>query len=70
MLSQQETSLRNAHPRNSGGLVFMTLLRASLGVILVGLLLSTPILTSAQKDSRTKDAARHASDAAKRLLKS
>src|SRR5688500_11246869 len=43
----------------------MTLLRASLAVILAGLLLSTPILTSAQKDSRTKDAARHASDAAK-----
>ena len=43
----------------------MTLLRASLAVILIGLLLSTPILTSAQKNSRTKDAARHASDAAK-----
>src|SRR5688572_3772702 len=43
----------------------MTLLRASLAVILAGLLLSTPILTFAQKDSRTKDAARHASDAAK-----
>lgn len=43
----------------------MTMLRASLAVIIVGLSLSTPIFTSAQKDSRTKDAARHASDAAK-----
>lgn len=43
----------------------MTLLRASFALILVGLLLSTAVLTPAQKDSRTKDAARHASDAAK-----
>ena len=43
----------------------MSLLRASFGLILVGLLLSTAVLTPAQKDSRTKDAARHASDAAK-----
>ena len=43
----------------------MTLLRALFAVILVGLLLSTAIVTPAQKDSRTKDAARHASDAAK-----
>ena len=43
----------------------MSLLRASFALILVGLLLSTAVLTAAQKDSRTKDAARHASDAAK-----
>lgn len=43
----------------------MTLLRVSLAVILVGLLLATSIPTRAQKDARTKDAARHASDAAK-----
>jgi len=40
-------------------------LRASFALILVGLLLSTAVLTPAQKDSRTKDAARHSSDAAK-----
>ncbi|HEU4432784.1 MAG TPA: lipid-binding SYLF domain-containing protein [Pyrinomonadaceae bacterium] len=40
-------------------------LRALFALILVGLLLSTAVLTPAQKDSRTKDAARHASDAAK-----
>jgi lipid-binding SYLF domain-containing protein len=62
---QQETYSRYAHRRNSGGLVFMFLLRASFALILVGLLLSTAIVTPAQKDSRTKDAARHASDAAK-----
>jgi len=39
--------------------------RALFALILVGLLLSTAVLTPAQKDSRTKDAARHASDAAK-----
>src|SRR5687767_3497780 len=43
----------------------MTLLRTFLAVIVVGLLLSTPISTPAQKDARTKDAARHASEAAK-----
>jgi SH3 domain-containing YSC84-like protein 1 len=46
-------------------MVFMTLLRASFAIILVGFLLSTAIVTPAQKDARTKDAARHASDAAK-----
>jgi SH3 domain-containing YSC84-like protein 1 len=40
-------------------------LRALFALILVGLLLSTAALTPAQNDSRTKDAARHASDAAK-----
>lgn len=40
-------------------------LRVSFALILVGLMLSTAVLTPAQKDSRTKDAARHASDAAK-----
>ena len=40
-------------------------LRASFALILVGLLLSSAVLTPAQKDSRTKDAARHSSDAAK-----
>ena len=43
----------------------MLLLRASFVLILIGLLLSSAVLTPAQKDSRTKDAARHASDAAK-----
>ena len=43
----------------------MTLRRASFVLVVIGLLLSTTILTPAQKDSRTKDAARHASDAAK-----
>jgi SH3 domain-containing YSC84-like protein 1 len=43
----------------------MTLLRASFAAILVALILSTAVLTPAQNDSRTKDAARHASDAAK-----
>lgn len=45
--------------------MFMTLLRASLATILVGLLLASWIPTSAQKNPRTNDAARHASDAAK-----
>ena len=43
----------------------MTFLRASFAAILVGLMLSTAVLTPAQNDSRTKDATRHASDAAK-----
>ena len=43
----------------------MSLFRASFALILAGLLLSTAVLTPAQKDSRTKDASRHASDAAK-----
>ena len=43
----------------------MSLRRASFALVLVGLLLSTTILTPAQKGSRTKDAARHSSDAAK-----
>ena len=43
----------------------MSLLRASFALILVGLLLSTTVLTSAQKNPRTNDAARHASEAAK-----
>jgi len=50
----------------------MSLVRASFALIVIGLLLSTAVLTPAQKDpkdpkkdSRTKDAARHASDAAK-----
>jgi lipid-binding SYLF domain-containing protein len=46
-------------------MVFMTSLRGLFALILVGLLFSTAVLTPAQKDSRTKDAARHASDAAK-----
>jgi len=41
----------------------MFLLRASFALLLPGLLFSTAVLTPAQKDSRTKDAARHASDA-------
>lgn len=43
----------------------MSLLRASFAAILVALMLSTAVLTTAQNDSRTKDASRHASDAAK-----
>ena len=43
----------------------MFLLRASFALILVGLMFSTAVLTSGQKNSRTKDASRHASDAAK-----
>src|SRR5919106_6561550 len=43
----------------------MSLLRASFALVLVGLLLSTAIITPAQKKSRTSDAARHAGDAAK-----
>lgn len=44
----------------------MSLRRASFALVLMGLLLATTILTPAQKnDSRNKDAARHASDAAK-----
>src|SRR5919106_3148204 len=42
----------------------MSLLRASFALVLVGLLLSTAIITPAQKKSRTQDAARHASEAA------
>jgi lipid-binding SYLF domain-containing protein len=65
MYWQQETYLCNTHRRNSGGMSVMTLLRASFALILIGLLLSTAVVTPAQKDARTKDAARHASDAAK-----
>ncbi len=47
----------------------MSSLRTSFALVIVGLLLSTAVLTPAQKDSkkdsRTKDAARHSSDAAK-----
>ena len=43
----------------------MSLLRASFALVFVGLLLATAVVTPAQKNSRTKDAARHSSDAAK-----
>src|SRR5262245_19774694 len=43
----------------------MFLIRLSLATILVGLMLSTAVFTPAQKNSRTSDAARHASDAAR-----
>src|ERR671918_406451 len=43
----------------------MSLLRASFALVLVGLLVATAVFTPAQKKSRTQDAARHASDAAK-----
>ena len=43
----------------------MFMARASIALVLVGLLVSTAVLTPAQKKSRTHDAARHASDAAK-----
>lgn len=43
----------------------MSLVRAAFAFVLVGLLLTTAVLTPAQKKSRTQDAARHASDAAK-----
>ena len=43
----------------------MTLLRASFAAILVALMFSTAVLTPAQNDSRTRDASRHASNAAK-----
>lgn len=44
----------------------MSLLRASFALVLAGLLFSTAVLTPAQKkSSRTNDAARHSSDAAK-----
>src|SRR5687768_13023207 len=43
----------------------MALLRASFALVLVGLLLSSAVLTPAQNKPRTQDAARHASDAAK-----
>src|SRR5215213_9632694 len=43
----------------------MSLVRVSSALILVALLLLASVLTPAQKKSRTQDAARHASDAAK-----
>ena len=43
--------------------MFMT--RALCALVLIGLLVSTAVLTPAQKSSRTHDAARHASEAAK-----
>ena len=43
----------------------MFMARTSIALVLVGLLVSTAVLTPAQKKSRTHDAARHASDAAK-----
>jgi lipid-binding SYLF domain-containing protein len=61
----RETKFRNVHRRKSGGLVFMFMARVLCALVLAGLLISTAVLTPAQKKPRTDDAARHASEAAK-----